>query len=703
MTKTWNDLAPADVTGVYESQPINLSYASTTTRAIVLWEHIQPELSLPATASVLFQTSFSKDGGATWSPWTAITPNPDGDIAGYSRLSRDLENGRLRVRLTFNRSGTIESPVIRNIRVDIRCALPEEGTWTSPLFDFKAFLPSSTNLRWNVNVPVGRTPESLTPANWGTIRAFWRVGADPNHMQSWIEVPASDVPFPKRELYCQFRWVFTPAASRSEGPSVLGLHLKADYISQRGMWESNVTDVSKARDVSTGKVSSAFLSSGGDILQIHSRSRAAEGSPWSPWTLVDITGKMLDGGNKFFQLRAFFTGGGSRLQELTAFFDGEASTTLLNSGLAPNAPYQFAVLRDRLLIANGVNRLLRWDGETPSADTVETAPILSRVVTHQNRLWGVEAENRSRVRRSDILNTEIWEAFAFIDFNPEDGDFITALYRYGQNLVVSKRRSMALLTGNSSANYSVVWLEGNIGATGPRALASADKFLAFVANDGIRFSDLSSAILATERLRPTWDEDINQRRLEQAAIVHWRNNLLVALPKRGSLVNNTVWAFDFLRNSWKIYHGWDVSAWAVFHQYGEDILLAADSRTGQVYRVMVTRADDGVPVQYRWRSKDFHFGHPERLKLFRGIHLDIDGVDSDTTLEVDMIVDRKHAGTYRTVIPAGTGEGHSRRILPPLYNAVLGRTLTLEFRGRCGIKGFSMEYIVKGVIPGGDL
>src|SRR5690606_35797301 len=100
-------------------------------------------------------------------------------------------------------------------------------------------------------------------------------------------------------------------------------------------------------------------------------------------------------------------------------------------------------------------------------------PVMSMVATHHNRVWGVDAQNRSRVRYSDILDPETWPAFSFLDFNPEDGDYITAIMRYGQNLIVSKNRSMALLTGNMSSNYSITWLDSESGCTGPRAICQA--------------------------------------------------------------------------------------------------------------------------------------------------------------------------------------------------------------------------------------
>jgi hypothetical protein len=203
-------------------------------------------------------------------------------------------------------------------------------------------------------------------------------------------------------------------------------------------------------------------------------------------------------------------------------------------------------------------------------------------------------------------------------------------------------------------------------------------------------------------LIPDW-ANINHRRLNQACMVYWRNHLYVALPSVNSLENDQVWAYDFLRNSWAIYKGWSVSQWLKFHQYGEDVLLAADSTEGQVYQVFVGEYDDDTPIKYRWRSKDFNFKFPERYKLFRNIFLDIEGIERASTLEVILLVDGQEVGTFTANIPAGKGVKHTRRILPPLYGAVLGRMLTIELRGSVGVQGIAIEYVVRGVYPGEDL
>jgi len=384
---------------------------------------------------------------------------------------------------------------------------------------------------------------------------------------------------------------------------------------------------------------------------------------------------------------------------LAVTFDGAPSATPILDDMSFGAEYMFTTLKDILVIANGQNAPYKWDGIGTPTLLGGSPPVLDFITTHNNRVWGVDAADKSRVRFSDILDPETWSVLNFIDFNPDDGDYITAMVRIGQDLVVSKQWSMALLTGNATTNYSVVWLDAEQGVTGKRALCNTNKYFTYVAQDGIRFTDFNTHAVASERLLPDW-EKINKRRLNQAAMVYWRNYLLVSLPRDNSLYNNTVWAYDMLRNAWSIINGWNVSNWLIFKQYGEEVLLAADSTTGQIYEVMrYSRYDDTEPVAYSVRTKDFTFNAPERYKLFRNINLDLEATTVESPLTVDLIVDGEKVGEYSTIVPADDQAKIHRMILPPLYNAVIGRSLSLALRGRCGIQGIALTYSFGGIVP----
>ena len=678
MPATWVQLNTTLYSGERLSPIFDISPVKRVRTSIITFTK-----TTPTGTAVVVETNVSLDGGVTWLGWQAAT---SGENVPQLPLGTVVTNARIQIRTTLT-SDTLNTPQLTGSIGLVLTPGYMEASWIGEEMDISSYDVADDMVTWTVDTN-------------GTIQAYTRGRILDGSWGEWISQP-KDAPLVTQLPNIQHKLEFIPSLDLTATPEMSAFRTDIGFSDKRGYWISESVDVSQAKNLASGKVVYAYVSTTG-VMNIFSRSRVVEGGVWSDYSLALNDGSLTHPANNFIQLLVLMTGYNTQLTEMTLIFDGEANAQLLATGLTPGGEYDFTVLRDKLIIANGRDATKKWDGETATIEELSgSAPVLKVLETHHNRIWGVDSENPSRVRYSAILDPETWGAFDFIDFNPEDGDYITALMRYGQNLIISKKRSMALLTGNKSTNYNVSWLDSEQGVTGLRAITQADKYVCYVAQDGIRFTDLAQSVVATERLLPDWDR-INHRRLNQASMVYWRNKLLVALPTSNSLINNEVWVYDFLRNSWSILKGWNVYSWLKFTQYGEDVLLASDSEQGQVYEVMVTNYDDATPISYAWKSKDFHFGHPERYKLFRTIFLDIEGVVEATLLEILMYVDGVYAGTYTTTIPAGEGVKHTRRVLPPLYNAVLGRMLTLELRGRCGVQGIAIEYVVRGAVPGGD-
>jgi hypothetical protein len=680
MPLTLNELNTGTITGVRESPVIDLSTIKRIKTAVINFT-----VDTPTDTAIVVETNVALDG-VTWIGWKAVT---NGAAIPDLPLGVVVKTAKLKIRHTLTTT-SLNLPYVLTTTLSFTPAYLD-AEWVS-----KEFVLEDMNVL-SSNVVMTET------LNSGTVNLFTRSRLKDGVWTAW-QAQTDGAALVTKNSSIQFKIELKPNATMTTTPSVASLITNVVPEEKMGIWTSNIVDVSQAVDKATGKISIDSSIIDGKVV-IYSRSRAGSTGDFSAWFVALADGTLMHPANSFVQIMLVLTGSNVTIKDITMVMDGAAQTTLIGSELTPGAQYKFTTLRDKLIIANGKDPIKKWDGITATIEDIPLVgnpPVLTTITTHHNRVWGVDAENKSRVRYSNILDPETWGAFDFIDFNPEDGDYITALLRYGQNLVVSKQRSQALLTGNKASNYNVSWLDSEAGVSGINAICHADKYVTYVSQDGIRFTDLANSVVATERMLPDWGE-INHRRLNQACMVHWKNHLYVALPSKDSLENDTVWSYDFLRNAWAIYKGWNVSQWLKFHQYGEDILLAADSRTGQIYEVFISEYDDEVPVEYKWRSKDFNFKYPERYKLFRNIFLDIEGVTEASTLDVVLYVDGIEVGTYTAEIPAGEGVKHTRRILPPLYGAVLGRMLTIELRGRCGVQGVAIEYVVRGAVPGEDL
>lgn len=112
-------------------------------------------------------------------------------------------------------------------------------------------------------------------------------------------------------------------------------------------------------------------------------------------------------------------------------------------------------------------------------------PKAQHVVTHHDRIFAGNVKTQSgtryasRVYWSDALDAETWTASSYIDFDPDDGQQITALVAFGETLVIFKDHRLQLLTGKSEDSFSRYNLDSEIGTTSPGTIVPYSNALYF--------------------------------------------------------------------------------------------------------------------------------------------------------------------------------------------------------------------------------
>lgn len=684
MPATFNDLYV--LVGTYE-EVLDISFDKNVLWAEISWNAVQPTGSL-----IVCKTQLSLDGGQTWGDEKFATCG--GEVVGIYTMM-DLSNARLRVRFELSTSAPVDSdPKISDLRVSVWSTYERVSEWLSPAIDFTGITAGNSEIDWGVVYEPEGTSVTLFE-RWSYEQATW---------SSWRPVNQGIV-ISNMGFFKQYKAEFRNNPVEGETAALFPLSVEAHDLTTKGVWISPALDVSMAEDPYSVRVYVAFktLSGASGAASVLTQSSPNGIDSWSQVYAILQDGTVQSPPNSFIRVYVIFPNG-IEVTSVSVLLDSAATPTILYTGLTGWAEYDFTVLRDTLIIANGNDYTLKWDGIAEAASLLEgNPPVMSLIETHNNRVWGVERENPSRLRCSNALDAETWDAFNFWDFNPEDGDTITYIVRFGQNLIVSKRYSMALLVGSTLDTFGVAWLDGNSGVTGKKAAAIVDnKYFAYVSSDGIRITDFSTNTLLSDAIQPEWD-NINHKALVKAAMVCWCNKLYIALAKDKSMANNVVWVYDLDNKAWSIYEGWEVSGWATFIQHGTDTLIAGRSDEGQVIHMLQTYYDDGVDVSYEWKSKEFNFNEPYRYKTFKNIYIEAEGINEENVLAVDMLVDGVLEGTYTTTVEVGEGAKHLKRILPPIYDAVLGRTLTLILRGKCTVHSITVEYDLKGAVPTEEL
>ena len=184
-----------------------------------------------------------------------------------------------------------------------------------------------------------------------------------------------------------------------------------------------------------------------------------------------ILGNQIEAGKDVLGLHNFIdkTGTPTRLvATVNNLGDLTASTRYLNgsswdeigtvpTGWAASTKMRFETFLDMVFAANGTDAIMSWNG-TPTTNWLFTnatnAPRGSMIKNFQDRLniAGVAA-NPSRVFYSsvpDVAGTGITWEDEYVDVNPDDNDFITALEVNAGIMLVFKKRSVYVWDGLST-------------------------------------------------------------------------------------------------------------------------------------------------------------------------------------------------------------------------------------------------------------
>lgn len=258
-------------------------------------------------------------------------------------------------------------------------------------------------------------------------------------------------------------------------------------------------------------------------------------------------------------------------------------------GVSPIQPFLFTGT-----VADNIT--LTFDDHTPDANLGVEAefdndkpPVLKFIETSQQRLWGVEAANPNRVRFSKTFNHQAWPTLFFIDVNPDDGDMISGIISFFDILVVFKRESIYVISGQDETNFVLqrAQTDSRIGCVAFRSIAVVNNFVVFLSERGIYAFDGLRTQYLSENLEGIFDKgNPNQQRQFNWAqqgisnAVNYKNRsrnwYFLNIPTGSSTSNNLVLLYDYVLSNWTLFEGIYASSSAIVHVNNEPVLFSGD-------------------------------------------------------------------------------------------------------------------------------
>jgi len=203
-----------------------------------------------------------------------------------------------------------------------------------------------------------------------------------------------------------------------------------------------------------------------------------------------------------------------------------------------------------------------WD-QTTAQNLAGTPPNFSFMRTHKNRVWAAgDAANPSKLYFSVLLDPEDWvgAGSGSIDIDPGDGDRITALISFKDDLWVFKgpfKGSIHRITGSAPTGDDAFARKPFIKKLGCVAHNSVFSFkddIGFMWSDGTihslratsAFGDFNESSL-TREINTYIKQSVNLSRLDQVWAVtdERRGRVLITLPVNSSTTNNQILVMDY--------------------------------------------------------------------------------------------------------------------------------------------------------------
>jgi len=302
---------------------------------------------------------------------------------------------------------------------------------------------------------------------------------------------------------------------------------------------------------------------------------------------------------------------------------------------------------------NGSDALRKYDGTTVS-DFI-TTPKGTLLANHTSRAWvSGSTTYPNRIFYSDIADPITFGANSFIDVNPGDGDKILAIEPLLDNLVIYKRKSLWVLYGDDSDNFTLKRMPFEGGCISGKTVVAGNNNHYFLGNEGVYIFDGAIVRIISEKIASKI-RDIGQP--ENAVACYYRNQYWLAYTSSGGTYNDRILMHDTLWRSWWYYEG--INARCLFVAKGgndEETLYIGDPVNGFVYEGDTGNNDATAAISFYYKTKAHDMGIPERKKRFRKAYIEIDTTTANSSLLFGYAKDLADSFTSTSISTQGSGD-----------------------------------------------
>lgn len=280
-------------------------------------------------------------------------------------------------------------------------------------------------------------------------------------------------------------------------------------------------------------------------------------------------------------------------------------------------------------------------------------PILSDIIMHKDRLWGVVASDPNKLVFSENPGNPAYDptgvtpttpreqwyyAWLSVSFwyvpRPHNGSPITALVSFQDALTVFTQDNKYVLSGYDRGSLFLRQSTGNKGAISRRGVISDENRIYFVSDDGLYEHNGSSDTKLSSLVNPLLD---GCPRLRDISPVIWKNQVRFYMASEASPVNDICLIYDKDLQEMLLDTDTYVNRALYYNDADDDHqLVEFSSLTPTAYLAEQSYHSLGAPIDFEYRLKYDSMGSPMQRKRLKRFYPILQGVDSTFNIQLAM-------------------------------------------------------------------
>ena len=311
---------------------------------------------------------------------------------------------------------------------------------------------------------------------------------------------------------------------------------------------------------------------------------------------------------------------------------------------------------DAMLFSSPTDGLVTWLGSNSAPTKVESAPLITSMALHGERLFVTIADRMDRVWFSDVLDPTNWnvslQEAGYIGFKDERGE-CEKVVAFGGYVYVFRAYGISRITAyGDQSEFEVEHVFTSGSRIYPTSITLCANRIVFASDDGIFVFNGSSVSKILGNVSPLLKFN------ENTVTAFYKGKLYLAtyMPVQNRIgcemigyKNNVMLVYDFYADKYVLYRGIDVRE--ITPIYGVDKLYMIVGNNLRVCVMNSSNAFDGEVLERKWRTPESDFGTCEK-KLFKALSV---YTDYDITIKVhgdEESVERKVVGKQgRSLVP----------------------------------------------------